>query len=385
MIDQAELSRILAGEGMWTFAYLDGHGDEPQPAEHSRRHALLDELRKCGAPEADVAAVDEAVAADAGIPSPSVLYLLVRDGRAEVVERFLGERLGPEQVGYQRVPPVLPLVRHRAADIRYIVVEAGREGAHLRVELAGRAGADETEDVQGRTDSLPKVQAGGWSHRRYQMHSEEIWKQTQSEVADALEPIVLEYRPRFIVVAGDVRARQLLEDQLPPATRAMVIDVDAHTKADGSDDSALDQAISSAVNEHLRRELSDARDRAAANDSRSGVLGVDEVVAALQQAQVDTLVLSSRFLGEGGTVRALGAEPWVARGDDDALGVPSVADVPVAEGLARAALLSSATVLVDETDEPPAGEPMPDRPAPEPFAVLRWPRETVEAGTGGGE
>lgn len=380
MIDQTDLVRVLSGEGTWTYVYLDGHGDEPQPAEHSRRHALLDELRKCGAPEPDVQAVDDALAEDAGIPSPSVLYLLVQNGRVEVEERFVGERLGPEQVGCARVPPVLPLLRHLGADIRYVVVEAGREGAHLRVEAGGRAGVDEAAEVQGRTDSLPKVQAGGWSHKRYQMHSEEIWKQTQSEVADALESIAREHRPSFVVIAGDVRARQLLEDALSPATSAITIDVDAHTKAEGADAGALDDAIARAVDEHLRGAVSDALDRAAAGDGKNGAHGVRDVVAALQRAQVDTLVLDARELTADGTLEALDAEPWVALGEGDELAARSIARVPVAEGLARAALLSGATVLVREDDEPPAGEPMPERPAPEPVAALRWPRD--DAGEG---
>ncbi|MGN6206718.1 baeRF2 domain-containing protein [Humibacter sp.] len=378
MIDQNELVRVLSGDGTYTFAYLDGHGDEPTPAEHSRRHALLDELRKRGAPEPDVQAVDETVATDAGIPSPSVLYLLVRDGRVELAERFVGERLGPEQIGYQRVPPVLPLLRHAAADIRYVLVEAGREGAHLRVETWGRAGTDEAAEVQGRTDSLPKVQAGGWSHRRYQMHSEEIWKQTQSEVDDALEQLVLEHRPSFVVIAGDVRARQLLEDQLGPSTRALLVDVDAHTKAEGADDEALDEAISAAVDQHLRRDIDEALDRAAVDNGANGARGVADVVAALRQAQVDTLVLNARELGVDGTLEALDAEPWVAHDVDDRLGANVIEQVSIAEGLARAAVLTGASVLVQEVDEPAEGEPMPERPEPQPVAVLRWPREASE-------
>jgi hypothetical protein len=372
MIDQNDLVRILSGNGSYTFAYVDGHGDEPTPAEHSRRHALLDELRKRGAPEPDVQAVDETVATDAGIPSPSVLYLLVRDGAVELAERFVGERLGPEQIGYQRVPPVLPLLRHAAADIRYVVVEAGREGAHLWVETWGRAGTDEAAEVQGRTDSLPKVQAGGWSHRRYQMHSEEIWKQTQSEVDDALEQIVLEHRPRFVVIAGDVRARQLLEEQLGASTRALLVDVDVHTKADGSDDEALDDAIAAAVHEHLRREVDDALARAAEDSGASGARGIDAVVVALQEARVDTLVLNARELGVDGALDALDAEPWVARNADERLGANVIEQVSIAEGLTRAAVLSGGNVLVQEVDEPPEGEPTPERPEPQPVALLRW-------------
>ncbi|WP_261163769.1 Vms1/Ankzf1 family peptidyl-tRNA hydrolase [Microbacterium sp. Marseille-Q6965] len=371
MSEGVDLSAVLAQPGPWTYAYIEGRGDAPQVTERSRRRAVIDRLDECGAPPADVEAMREALDEDGGLPSPSVRYLLARDGRIEADERFLGPRLGPELIGHGAVPCVLPLVRHRATDLCYVVVETGREGAQVRVERAGRERIEASEDIQGRTDSLPKVQAGGWSHLRYQQHSEEIWSQTQGEVAEAVERLVREHAPRFVAIAGDVRARQLLRDHLGTATRARVVDVDAHTRAAGSDDAALGSAVAEALDEAVRADLAAVVDRASAGGGASGARGTAEVIAALQQARVDTLLLDARLLDATQTLDALDGPPWVADGDGDTVGAARLATVPLAEGLARAALLSGARVLVVE-DDLPDGAPRRDSETPPPLAALRW-------------
>lgn len=370
MTDRVDLAALLAQQGPWTYAYVEGHGDEPQPTERSRRRTVTDRLAECAAPPRDVEAIQEALDEDGGLPSPSVRYLLARDGRIEADERFLGPRLGPELIGHGPLPCVLPLLRHRAADLRYLVVETGREGAQVRVERAGRARIEASEDVEGRTDSLPKVQAGGWSHLRYQQHSEEIWAQTQGEVAEAVERLAREHAPRFVVIAGDVRARQLLRDQLGPALAGRVVEVDAHTRAAGADGAARDTAIAEAIDRAMRADLDAVVDRASAGGGASGARGTAGVIAALQQARVDTLLLDARMLDATETLDALDGPPWVA--DGEAVGAERIAPVPLAEALARAALLSGARVLVVEENGLPDDAPRPQRETPPPLAALRW-------------
>ncbi|CAG7845682.1 hypothetical protein USB125703_01957 [Pseudoclavibacter triregionum] len=154
------------------------------------------------APGADIEAIGEALDDGEGLPSPSTRYLLCRAGGVVLDERFAAPRLGPERLGHGPVPEIMPLLRHRATDVRYLVVETGREGAQVRVQRATRAARESAQEIQGRTDSLPKVQAGGWSHLRYQKHSEKIWAQNQGEVAAVVERLVREREPRFVVIAG---------------------------------------------------------------------------------------------------------------------------------------------------------------------------------------
>lgn len=379
MSEPADLAALLERPGPWTYAYVDGHGNEPQATERSRRRSIIDALRDAAAPSADIEEIGRALDEDGSLPSPSARYLLVRGGRIELDERFAGPRLGPEVIGHDALPRVLPLLRHRAADLRYLVVETGRDGAELRVERAGRARVEATQHVEGRTDSLPKVQAGGWSHLKYQQHSEEIWSRNQAEVADAVERIVRERRPRFVIIGGDVRARQLLQDQLGPGTRELVVEVDAHTRAPGSDGANVDDAVAEAVEAAVRGELDAVVARASASDGAAGARGTEEVVAALQQARVDTLVLDARLLDATETLDALDGPPWIAGASAEAVGATPIAALPLAEALARAALLSGARVLVAEEDEGAPDAPRSGRKTQPPLAALRWADETAPA------
>lgn len=371
-MSEAALQSLTGGNGALTWAYVDGAGDEPVPTREARRRTVRDALADAGAPDADIAAIDAALEDAGGVPSPSARYLAVRGGALIVDEHFSGERLGPEELGHGPLAPLLPLLRHRSADLLYLVVETTRDGADLRLERAGRSREVSAESIEGRTDTLTKVRTGGWSHRRFHARAEETWKHNQSEVADAVDRIVRERHPRFVAISGDVRARQLLIEQLGPTSRDRVVEVDANTRADGADDDALLAAVSETAEHLLDDAVSAARDRAAAGDRESGARGTAEVVAALQQSQVDTLVLDNRLLEADDTILALDAEPWVAIRDDDGLTAGTVATASVAEALARAAVLTGAEVLVAE-ERTEVGEERDERVPEPPVALLRWP------------
>lgn len=370
MIGSEQLVSLLEEPGPWTYAYVDGQGAEPQVIEEARRESVRRRLDEAGAPEADSAAVIDVLENGAGLPSPSARYVLARHGEVEVDESFPGARLGPEQCGYALIPPILPLLRDRADDIRYLVVEAGRGDAEVRLERAGRA-PEQVEEIEGRTDALPKVQAGGWSHARYQRTSEEIWKHNQSDLAKIVDRLVQQHAPRFVVVSGDVRARQLLRDELGAAAQKLLVLVDAHTHAPGADRSALEEAITTALEEQLRTTERDIVDRASADNGSAGARGLDAVVEALRQARVESLLLDARMLESDADLAALDESPWVAL---DHEGDPAnvIERIPAAEALARAALLTGARVVVSEDDHETDDEVRADRAAREPVAVLRW-------------
>lgn len=370
MTEINELTNLLRRPGPWTVAYVDGPGPEPQVVEEKKQDAVRRGLEDSGAPDADAEAIASALRSGTGLPSPSARYLIAEDGHVVLDAALDGARHGAEITAHGPVPPLLPLLAHQGDDVEYVIVETGREGAQLRWERAGRS-SDAPLDVEGRADALPKVQAGGWSHARYQRTSEQIWKSNQREVAEAVDRTVREDRPAFIVIAGDVRARQLLLADLAEDSRAIAVEVDVHTRAAGSDDGALESAIEEELDQLETDDVATARDRAETDHGRHGAHGIPETMKALQEAAVDTLVLDERLWDDDRTLDALSDVPWVD--DGDRLGVGSLGRIPAADALARAALLTDARVLVerDAFDEP--DDEREQRETREPLAVLRWP------------
>ncbi|WP_404473381.1 Vms1/Ankzf1 family peptidyl-tRNA hydrolase [Microbacterium aerolatum] len=366
------LVELLGRPGPWTCAYVDGPGALAQPEEGALRRSVRDRLTQAGAPAEDAAAIESALEDRNGLPSPSARVVLARDGEIELDEGFVGARIGPEQVGHGPVPSLLPLLRHLSASTRYLVVETSRDGADIRLETSGHGRSDDKTEIEGDTVDITKVQAGGMAHARYHRYAQNVWKHNQDDVASAVSALIREQHPAFVAVSGDVRARQLLGEALTDTERALVVEVDAHTRADGADSTELDTALAEAIAERTSAAIGDVRDRAAADSGSGGAEGIADVVAALQQARVDTLLLDARMLGDEQTLLALDGPPWVAADESERLGSTVLAEVSAAEALARAAVLTDARVLVEE-DEPIADDaPRDDRPARQPLAALRW-------------
>lgn len=381
MSGDRELTALLAQPGPWTVAYVDGTGGEPQVVEEARQESAVRRLEEAGAPDDDRRAVELALRDASGVPSPSARYLLVRGGEVVLDEWFATARRGPEVFAHGVAPLVVPLLRHRAFSPGYLVVETTRDGADLRLERAGRAEAEHEASLEGSTDALPKVQAGGWSHSRWQRHSEEVWKHNQTEVAAAVDRLVREHRPAFIVMSGDLRARQLLRERLAPESAELLVEVEANTRAEGADEERLDRAITEALDELSARQVEDALALADAEDGARRAEGSAEVVAALQQARVETLLLDARLVDAEETLELLDAEPWVA-GDAGAPGTASsLGRASLAEALARAAVLTGASVRILEEPDPAPGEERPHRAVRPPLALLRWAAPDAEAET----
>jgi hypothetical protein len=88
------------------------------------------------------------------------------------------------------------------------------------------------------------------------------------------------------------------------------------------------------------------------------------VVHALQQAQVDVLIFDDQSLSDR-TLLALGAEPWIATTEEEALGAEVLGKVPAPAALLRAAALTDARVQLVPGSVLPDGAKV--------AALLRWP------------
>jgi hypothetical protein len=362
------LTTIYRSPGPFSSVWIDISTDvnDPRRSYDVRVRNALQHLAEQGAPETDIEAVRAALDEVTGAPSPAARMLVVSAGELLLDQVYRGESYGTEFATFSTIPDCTPVLRHQPLDFRYIVVEAGRGGGEIRLYHLGAIGPDEAHPVEGRTDSLNKVQAGGWSHARYQRHSEDIWKHNEDELAERVDALVTEHHPRFIVVAGDVRAVQLLEEGLSKASREVLSVVSTDTHAPGASDSELDERIDELIDAARDREYQGALEMLRSRDAGEAsteALGIGEVVAALQQAQVALLMIGDAAWQR--QLHALDAEPWVATEPDDRITAKSiaVADAPVV--LTRAAVLTDARVSFVADDELPERMPV--------AATLRWP------------
>jgi Bacterial archaeo-eukaryotic release factor family 2 len=345
------LAEVFRAGGSWSEVYMDVSVDTGDPTQvtATRAESVSDTLRRAGAPDSDVEAIERIMREDTGVSGSACRFILAQDGQVVVNQVLVGVPVEQEVVSYGPVPNVVPLLRHKPEGLSYIVVATSREGGEVRLYRAGEADAVTEDEVRGKSDraSLHKAKAGGWRQSHNQSHAEEIWKQTQSELATSIDDIVRKHRPRLLVVSGDVRATQLLAEQLSSESQAILSLEPTNTRADGASDEALVDHINEELERVLEEDTIDAVDKLAIHQGRGDntvETSPGAIVMALASAQVDTLILDTAKMGDNDLL-ALDAEPWIASAPEETLGAAVLGDVPAPVAMVRAALLTDAKVL----------------------------------------
>lgn len=250
------------------------------------------------------------------------------------------------------LPSVVPLLAHLQSLVPHVAVLASRAAAEVVARTAELGGDDQQVAVEGeRPPHLSRTKPGGWSQPRYQHRSEVLWERNAAEVAMVLAEVVDHVRPRFVAVAGDVRAVQFLRDKSPKRVRELMRMVGGELP---SVEGVLEEAAKLAADtvERDTGELLDRFERERAQHDLAAD-GPAATVEALGRSQVDVLLVADRpddqrtaWFGENGQSVALDRETVAATGEI----TPAEGRLP--DVAVRAALLSGATVRVLEPPDP---------------------------------
>jgi hypothetical protein len=170
------------------------------------------------------------------------------------------------------------------------------------------------------------------------------------------------------VIAGDVRARTALMDELPTAVLERAAEAGETVRTAGASEAPLaaevDRLVELKATEHLMAAV-ERFEGERANRGRAAE-GIGPVVAALRRAQVDTLLVADR--PDGADARLwIGPEPThLATSPDELreLGVAAPEPDRADAALVRALVATDGHLLVT----PPGGFPAESEPA----AILRY-------------
>lgn len=350
-MDVSFLEPVFTASGPYATVCADvTHTTENADTEVELRvRALAQQLTDQGAPEAVVEAVrSRLLEANAGgdVATLRGRALVVAADGSVVLDQPLVDAPRREVAEYSPAPDLMPILRQLPGRVPHIVVIADRVGADISV--ASLVGRPEIEDeVEGDSFQIRKFQGGGWAHHRYQHNSENKWIHNADNVAERIASLVRRLHPRFVLLAGDVRARQILSDRASDLWSELVVSMDEGGRAAGADREPVDQRAAELVAEHEAREEADAVEKIESAAAHGlAVTGTASVVEALRKGQVETLVLADQPDDEkllvGSSPLLLGTE----QGDMDALGVQEVHSVPADRALLAAAVASSAGVVV---------------------------------------
>jgi len=361
-VETADLAELATGPGPFLTLYMTTEGAVDNAAQRAevRWRNVRDALSGEGAPEEVLAAVDPLVA-DAHHQGEGLGVVARADGAVHVEHH--ARPPARDLARWAPLPSLLPLLAWRQSTPAHVVVAADRKGADI--VAVRREGPDLRREAGGDDFPLSKVNAGGWSQRRYEERAENTWAENAEDVARQVSALAERVGARLIVVAGDVRAVTLLRQALPAELVDRVREAGGGRSADGSGDmlagevaELVDQAVAAdteAVLAKFREELGQA-DRVAD--------GTDATLRALAASQVEVLLVhddpddpSTAWFGDDPTV--VGTSPEDLR----SMGVDTPAEGRVVDVAVRAAVATGAAIRVVARDATPT-EGL--------GAILRW-------------
>ncbi len=358
-------------EGPWCTALFDA--SLGTTAAHEAADALPDQVGKLlasqQAAEADILALTGALASASGHRAPVARFVAVNNGEVVLDELIQGLKVQAPEIDCGPFPNLVPLARARGGQFPYLVAEAGRDGGEVRLYHSSVQGVDESRGVTGDPEEAHHAHKvpGRYDEPKNQSATEEIWKRNAVELANQIDEMAREHFVKLIVLAGDVKARELVVGQLGTASKSITTMLEQNTRAGGADQGAFAKAVAEHVDGVLAAELKALAEKVA-NKSGNGraelAVGFDEVVEALQQAQASTVLVNQYQDDE--SLLALSSEPWLTGEESEDHAELVVGSWPAPEVLLRATAMTDASIRYVPEGVLPEGVGI--------AALLRWPK-----------
>ena len=372
-MDVTFLEPVVAATGPFATVCADvTHTTENADSELELRvRGVAQRLAEQGAPEAVVAVVRsrllEGNEGGAAGTLKGRAVVVASDGSV-VLDQALVDAPQREVAEWGPQPDVLSVLRQLPGRVPHIRVLIDRTGADITYvgtpgQVHGEATVEDT--VEGETFHLRKVRVGGWAHDHWQNNAENQWEANAARVAERIASYVRRLSPAFVLIAGDVRARNILAGMASDLWKDLVVTMDEGGRAAGADRAPVDAREGELIAEHDARECARVLEQVQAAAAHGlSVTGTVPVVEAMRKNQVETLVLADEPDDEkllmGGSPLELG----VNQGDMDALGVQEARSVPAERALVAAAVATRAGVVVLPRSAMPGDIPV--------AAVLRY-------------
>ena len=357
-----DLAQVAGAEAPVLTVYLETEATADNASQHTEKRwrSLRQSLTDQGAGAEALAHVDPLVR-DAHLHGPCLAVVARPEGVRHVEH-------GPWPVAHSAgwwapLPRLAPILEWRQTVVPHVVVLADRRGADLFA--TGYGGPQLHREAGGGEDPIRKSAPGGWSQRRYQQRAENTWEHNADDVTRQVVRLAHGIDARLVIVAGDVRALQMLRESLPRELIERVVEVAGGRAADGSEHERI-EAVARAVSEVVARETAAVleRFREERGQHDKAVDGAAATLDALARGQVEILLL--RDDPENESTAWFGSDPTpvgATAQDLSDMGVEHPQEGRLADVAVRAGLGSGAGVRI----VPEAGGPRHGL-----GALLRW-------------
>ena len=298
-MDLSSTREIFERPGPFATVYLEARPAEEDASKQVelRWRALKDQLTTAGADDKTVAALDDELGGDrpGSVTEFGRVYVASADG-VLFTDEVDGEIGGGDAVSWSPLPELGSYYRSRSGAVRALLVVADQTGGDLyRIVASNEEGARELGEETVRGDAMETVHAprrGGNAHKGMQRRHEMASYQNAESVVKALRSAASEFRPRVVVLAGEVQGREAVRSQLPSELAAMTREIDAGSRAAGASEDALEDALLTEIGKIATEDESSAREKFQEGKAHAtAVEGFEPVLEAARTGAVATLLL----------------------------------------------------------------------------------------------
>lgn len=263
-------------------------------------------------------------------PSTNAVALFSASSKGLFEAMQLGAGLDEHWLSIDTQPQLYPLARLGSQYPRYAAVLADTAATRIFVFATGEL--VDTQEVKG--EKTRGRSMGGWSQNRYQRRVDNAHAAQVREAVEVLDRVVKRENIDAIVLAGDDSVLPIFRQELPKHLAERIVE-DMHLPALAAAHEVM-EATREAMARHNEETDRQKVEMAVAAHRSNGLaaLGIEETMAALEQGQVDELLIAASLRDinpRDGAGEADGAEATVERGGAriEANGSARVADTLV--------------------------------------------------------
>ena len=212
---------------------------------------------------------------------------VVAAGEKIVLDQHLAVPPAVTTVRVSELPYILPVVEHGVLATTYLLVAVDHTGADIVV----RDGTDRSETVAGGGHPVHKAhKADTAGYGGPQGRVDEAVRKNIREVADRVTRLFDEHGVDIVFLTGDARTE--LATALPDRVADKAVPVQGGGRAAGTDDAEVHTAMAEEFAKHRLAAVEDAAQRFnAGHGTGLAVQGLTEVIGALRDGAVDTLII----------------------------------------------------------------------------------------------
>lgn len=285
-MDLSFLKALYDRPGPFASVYLDMRRTEATRTVEVRRHVRRKELTDQGAPPETIEAV-ERVVRDGKERWESGCLAVFASGGEVAYSALLDGPPRADSARYAPLPHVGPLLEQRGEPVSRLVAVVNRLGAKITCTAADGARWD--VEVPPKVDFPVHKRKGGdmLSQPHAQNAAEDTWRANAKHFAQAIERTVTACTAEMVVLAGDVRTRGAVLEQLSEPVLARTVE------SERGGGPGLDADVAAAVEAWRTDRVTAAvgRFEEQLTKGRRAAGGLAAVVGALRNAQVASLLV----------------------------------------------------------------------------------------------